>query len=441
MNYFCENHLLRQALAVPLFFLLGLSTLSAETIFNDNFEGYSAGSQYNRVKTAKIVQDPTGSKGGKLLQVTIPKGWGPGITKKLPLSKSVTSACLSYDLYLQNGFEFRKGKLPGLAGGNTPTGCVSADNGFSNRFHFLPDARLTQYQYYPGKTVSCGAHADVGKLTTGRWHTLKSCINLGTPGKNDGTWQTWYDGKSTGQKSIKWRNSSGVNITSLLMHAFYSHDKPSKDIKIYFDNFKVETGAGSTTVPSPDTVVSAPSSVGSLSSRDIGAVAAAGSYSKSGSTVTLKGSGYDIWRTADEFRYAYQPLSGDGEITARVKSLSPTNSWAKAGVMIRENLSHNSKNAMMAITPDNGALLQSRSVVGANSTSIHGPSVSAPNWVRIVRNGSTITGYVSSNGSSWNKVGSKTLSMAQNAYIGLAVTSHNDGAVATTVLENVSIKP
>jgi hypothetical protein len=222
------------------------------------------------------------------------------------------------------------------------------------------------------------------------------------------------------------------------MHAFYSHEKPSKDMRMYFDNFRVETGASGS---SPTTAPTATAPATSMASRDIGAVAAQGSYSQAGSTVTLRGSGYDIWRTGDEFRYAYQNLVGDGEVIARVRSLSNTNQWAKAGVMIRENLNPNSKNAMMAITPDNGALFQYRPSAGANSASIHGPSVSAPSWIRIVRQGSTITGYVSSNGSSWNRVGSRTLSMGQNAYIGVAVTSHNDGQLATTVMENVSVKP
>ena len=53
---------------------------------------------------------------------------------------------------------------------------------------------------------------------------------------------------------------------------------------------------------------------------DIGTVGVAGSASLDDptSTYTLKGAGADIWGTADALHYAYQTLSGDGTIVARV---------------------------------------------------------------------------------------------------------------------------
>src|ERR1051325_10079280 len=72
-------------------------------------------------------------------------------------------------------------------------------------------------------------------------------------------------------------------------------------------------------------------------SGDVGAVQASGSYTQSGGTFTVMGSGADIWVTADEFHFVSTPLTGDGSITARVVSQTNTNPWAKAGVMIRES--------------------------------------------------------------------------------------------------------
>ena len=71
--------------------------------------------------------------------------------------------------------------------------------------------------------------------------------------------------------------------------------------------------------------------------QDIGAVGVAGSASLAAatSTFTVTGAGADIWGTADALRYAYQPLSGDGQIIARVATVQNTNVWVKAGVMIR----------------------------------------------------------------------------------------------------------
>src|SRR5262249_26803086 len=56
-------------------------------------------------------------------------------------------------------------------------------------------------------------------------------------------------------------------------------------------------------------------------SDDVGAVGATGSASHSAGTFTVRGSGADIWGTADGFRFVYQPLGGDGEIVARVTAV------------------------------------------------------------------------------------------------------------------------
>src|SRR5262249_42071994 len=65
------------------------------------------------------------------------------------------------------------------------------------------------------------------------------------------------------------------------------------------------------------------------SSADIGAVGAAGSasFDSSGNRFTVSGSGADIWGSADEFRYTFTTLTGDGSIVARVLSLSSEDAW------------------------------------------------------------------------------------------------------------------
>lgn len=254
-----QNAALNRYLAIIPTLLCVSGTGNAQDLLNDNFESYATGSGWHGKPNTRIIEDPTGEKGGKILQITMPKGKGPGITRKIALKKPTESACLSYDLYLAPGFEFetsrKRGKLPGLAGGDTPTGCANADSGFSNRFHWIENGGITQYQYFPGKKTSCGTHTKLGSLTTGKWHTLRSCIAVGSAGKADGKWQSWLDGNSTGEKLIQWRLSDNILISDVLFHAFYSHDKPTKDINIYFDNLKVVEGnelfPGPSSTPAP----------------------------------------------------------------------------------------------------------------------------------------------------------------------------------------------
>jgi hypothetical protein len=176
-------------------------------------------------------------------------------------------------------------------------------------------------------------------------------------------------------------------------------------------------------------------------SKDIGAVADTGGASYANSKVTIAGSGADIWGTADEFHYAYQPAYGDCSVVARVFSVQNTDPWAKAGVMIRETLTSGSKHASMFITPGNGASFISRTNTGGSSLSVTTAGKVAPYWVKVVRTGNTFTASISPNGTTWTTVGSKTIVMGANVFIGLAVTSHNDGTLCTAVFDNVGGTP
>lgn len=172
---------------------------------------------------------------------------------------------------------------------------------------------------------------------------------------------------------------------------------------------------------------------------DVGAVGAAGSASHARGTFTVNASGADVFDFADEFRYVYQPFSGNVTVTARVASLTNTNAWAKAGVMIRESLNANSSNAAMLITPSNGFNFQYRNGTGAGSTAAGSASGTIPGWVRITRSGNTLTGFYSTNGTSWTQTGSVTISLPSSVYIGFFATSHNDGVLTTASITNVSV--
>jgi len=172
---------------------------------------------------------------------------------------------------------------------------------------------------------------------------------------------------------------------------------------------------------------------------DVGAVAAPGSYSVNGTSFTVRASGADIWNSADEFYFVYRTLVGDGEITAQVASITDTNEWTKSGVMLRESLAANSRFALMCVTPGRGAAFHYRLTTGAGAApSNSGDLVTkAPYWVKVKRQGTTVSGYLSADGANWTLRKSITLSnLAATVYVGLALTSHLDGTVATSVLQN-----
>jgi len=173
--------------------------------------------------------------------------------------------------------------------------------------------------------------------------------------------------------------------------------------------------------------------------RDVGAVSKPGDASHSGGVFTVQGSGADVWSGDDEFRYVYQALRGDGSLTLRVGSQSNTDSWAKAGILFRESLAFNSRFAAMFVTPGNGSAFQRRTSTGANAIHTAGPAGAAPQWVRLTRTGSTLTGEHSVDGTTWTLVGTETIAFAQDIFVGMAVTAHHDGALSTATFDNLTL--
>jgi hypothetical protein len=169
-----------------------------------------------------------------------------------------------------------------------------------------------------------------------------------------------------------------------------------------------------------------PASVGSFTEGPLG-------------TYTMTGSGTDIWDQADEYHYAYKTLTGVGSIVARIESISNTNSWAKAGVMIRETLDPGSIHAMMVVTPAQGVSFQRRFLTDSTSSDTTTGGIEAPHWVKIERDlAGNFTAYHSTNGSTWEMQGSENIQMSSNVYIGLALTSHNAALTCQAVFTNVT---
>ena len=131
---------------------------------------------------------------------------------------------------------------------------------------------------------------------------------------------------------------------------------------------------------------------------DIGTVGLAGSATLTSGTFSVKGAGADIWGTTDAFHFAYQRLNGNTQVIAKVASVSNTNAWAKAGVMIRDTLLPNSRNAFVAVTPSNGVTFQSRVATAGSTVSTVATGLVAPYWVKLARSGNRFSAYRSADG-------------------------------------------
>ncbi len=164
----------------------------------------------------------------------------------------------------------------------------------------------------------------------------------------------------------------------------------------------------------------------------------------SDSEIIMSGLGNDIWDVADQFRYVYKPLSGNGSIVAKVVSADYTNEWAKIGVMIRETLQDGSAHAFVAVTPSQGVALQYRAVTNNTSTSVQQTDLAAPYWVKLTRSGNQFTAQRSADGVTWVSItddpaaSTVEIPMGTNVYVGLAVCSHNANTAASAHFSNVA---
>jgi regulation of enolase protein 1 (concanavalin A-like superfamily) len=184
--------------------------------------------------------------------------------------------------------------------------------------------------------------------------------------------------------------------------------------------------------------------------QDIGAPAASGSTDVDATGVwTLKGSGVDIDNAADSFHFAYQRVKGDASIFARFLSRQGGDGeWAKAGLMVRENDTPGSPHLSCAMTPGHNLHAWKRPTQDEESFYFPevGPSRSLEKnlFMRLQRVGQEIAVFYSRDGQLWTQADLSPQSLPvlkEEALIGLAVTSHQDGKIMTAQFDQVSVQP
>ncbi len=197
----------------------------------------------------------------------------------------------------------------------------------------------------------------------------------------------------------------------------------------FFSSSQVSSAQQAWSLPSP------------WSAQDIGSPAVAGSATFDQGTFTINASGADIGGRSDQFTFVYQQVTGDVDVLARVDSVSAASMWSKSGVMIRSSLAANAAHAFALVSAGRGVDFQRRANVGGMTSSTNGPSATAPYWVRLVRNGTTVTAYSSGNGTSWSVIASRSIALGATAYVGIATTSRNSSTPTTAVVSQASIVP
>jgi hypothetical protein len=164
----------------------------------------------------------------------------------------------------------------------------------------------------------------------------------------------------------------------------------------------------------------------------------------------MAGLGSDVWDDRnDDCQFAYQTMTGDCAMVARVTSIQAVNDSTKAGLMIRDNLSATvSQRAWISITPKTTGtnLVECRQAgwtenwAGSYFAQRSNPlPPGMPYWLKVERRGNQITTYSSQDGTSWAAiVSSYYANLPPTVYIGLFTCNGGTTTATTANFDNVA---
>ncbi len=182
--------------------------------------------------------------------------------------------------------------------------------------------------------------------------------------------------------------------------------------------------------------------------EDIGCPKLEGTQAVENDVWMVEGAGWDIWSKkmvkADQFRYVWQTLKGDGEMGARVVDQTASGPGAKAGVMLRKTYDPVSPYYAVFGSPEGGLEVLWRMHFDDTPTRKTFPGLSLPVYLKIRRTGTMYGAYVSMDGIQYSLITGSTTSIQDldgPLMAGLAVTSRNEDALSRARFEKVSVLP
>ena len=172
------------------------------------------------------------------------------------------------------------------------------------------------------------------------------------------------------------------------------------------------------------------------------------SFSESGTQLGIQAQGADLYNGTNEYGSIYLPgAEHDGSVTTvKLNSQSDTDVWAKAGIMVRNDITQpNTSPGYVALvaTPGNGYLLDWDSDGDGKLDSQDSAGTAAyPSWLKLVRDGTSYSGYYSTDNATWNLVGTITVpTAAATQDVGLTQTSHASGTTGEADFDGFTTSP
>ncbi|WP_369386639.1 alpha-N-acetylglucosaminidase TIM-barrel domain-containing protein [Streptomyces sp. CG1] len=168
-----------------------------------------------------------------------------------------------------------------------------------------------------------------------------------------------------------------------------------------------------------------------------------------GEEIAVEGAGADLWGGTNDFGAVYRAGAyGAGSVaSARVTSQDATGPWARAGLMLANDLTAVGAGGYvnLAVTPANGCVLSWDADGNGGFDSIAtAVSTAAPAHLRLRRDGTAFVGECSTDGTTWTEVGTATparTAATQDAGVFMTAASGRTGGRGIATFTNFTVTP
>ncbi|MFH1726564.1 MAG: LamG-like jellyroll fold domain-containing protein [Elusimicrobiota bacterium] len=166
-------------------------------------------------------------------------------------------------------------------------------------------------------------------------------------------------------------------------------------------------------------------------------------FAEKDGAMRISANGVDIWTDNDEYGAVYTSVTGDFDAIVKVESQQNTDAWAKAGIMVRNDMAAaggSSGYVVLVVTPGNGyAMHWDSDGNGFLESNVNMGASVYPSWLRLEKRGTTFKGLYGTEGPEgpWVKVGKFDVgTAAPTQHVGMAVTSHSGGSISKVVFDD-----
>jgi hypothetical protein len=175
------------------------------------------------------------------------------------------------------------------------------------------------------------------------------------------------------------------------------------------------------------------------------------SFAQLGTRLGIRGDGSDVYGGTNQYGTIYLPgAEKDGTVAVvQVLSQANTNAWAKAGIMVRNAITDANTSPgflIIAVAPGHGYVVQWDANGDGRLESNSAPSGEGlgtavyPSWLKLVRSGTTYTGYYSTDGATWTLIATVSVpTAAATQDVGVFMTSHSSGTIGEVDFDHFTL--